>query len=51
MSEDNQPQPLYSKEEVKEAYKSGQGSMYCGCYAVADCTSFEEWLEKSKEDE
>ena len=37
---------IYTEEELKEAYQAGQGSMYCGCYATADCTSFEEYLKE-----
>ena len=29
---------------AKEAYKAGQKSMYCGCYDINGCTSYEEWL-------
>lgn len=29
---------------AKEAYESGQFSMYCGCYDINGCTSYEEWL-------
>ena len=27
-----------------EAYKAGQESMYCGCYDIDGCTTYEEWL-------
>jgi hypothetical protein len=29
---------------LKEAYKAGQESMYCGCYSISDCTSFNDWF-------
>ena len=29
---------------AKEAYEAGQFSMYCGCYDINGCTSYEEWL-------
>mgnify|MGYP003335623089 CR=1 FL=1 len=36
-------------DSLKEAYEAGQQTMYCGCYEVNDCTSFEEWIyEKFK---
>jgi hypothetical protein len=30
--------------QAKQAYKAGQKSMYCGCYEISGCTSFEDWL-------
>jgi len=37
---------LASKTLAKEAYESGQQSMYCGCYDIDGCTNYEEWLYK-----
>ena len=33
-----------SNTSAKEAYRAGQDSMYCGCYDIDGCTSYEEWL-------
>ena len=35
---------LASNTSAKEAYKAGQKSMYCGCYEVSGCTTYEDWL-------
>ena len=29
---------------LKEAYLAGQKSMYCGCYSIDDCSSFNDWF-------
>ena len=29
---------------LKEAYEAGQKSMYCGCYLISDCSSFNDWF-------
>jgi hypothetical protein len=29
---------------LKEAYEAGQKSMYCGCYSISDCSSFNDWF-------
>lgn len=29
---------------AKEAYEAGQNSMYCGCYEISGCTTYEDWL-------
>jgi len=35
---------LASNTSAKEAYEAGQKSMYCGCYEVSGCPTYEEWL-------
>lgn len=35
---------LSANTQAKQAYKAGQKSMYCGCYEISGCTSFEDWL-------
>jgi hypothetical protein len=41
---------LASNQSAKEAYKSGQKTMNCGCYEISDATTYEEWLyEQFKE--
>jgi len=35
---------LASNTSAKEAYEAGQKSMYCGCYEVSGCTTYEDWL-------
>ncbi len=35
---------LASNTSAKEAYEAGQESMYCGCYEVSGCSTYEEWL-------
>lgn len=35
---------LASNTSAKEAYKAGQKSMYCGCYEISGCTTYEDWL-------
>ena len=41
---------LALNQSAKEAYKSGQKTMNCGCYEISDATTYEEWLyEKFKE--
>lgn len=35
---------LASNTSAKQAYKAGQKSMYCGCYEISGCTSYEDWL-------
>jgi hypothetical protein len=41
---------LSSNQSAKEAYKSGQKTMNCGCYEISDATTYEEWLyEQFKE--
>lgn len=41
-----------SNTSAKESYEAGQVTMSCGCYEIADATTYEEWLYeqfKSKE--
>ena len=41
---------LALNQSAKEAYKSGQKTMNCGCYEISDATTYEEWLyEQFKE--
>ena len=41
---------LALNQSAKEAYKSGQKTMNCGCYQISDATTYEEWLyEQFKE--
>lgn len=35
---------LAANTSAKQAYKAGQKSMYCGCYEISGCTSYEDWL-------
>ena len=35
---------LASNTSSKEAYEAGQSSMYCGCYEISNCTTYEDWL-------
>ncbi len=37
---------LASNISAVEAYRAGQESMYCGCYDIDGCTTYEEWLYK-----
>jgi hypothetical protein len=37
---------LASNISAVEAYRAGQESMYCGCYEIDGCTTYEEWLCK-----
>lgn len=40
---------LALNQSAKEAYKSGQKTMNCGCYEISDATAYEEYLyEKIK---
>ena len=36
---------------LKKAYEAGQQSVYCGCYDIKDCTSFEEWISTDNTDD
>lgn len=35
---------LAANTSSKEAYEAGQSSMYCGCYEIDGCTTYEDWL-------
>jgi len=34
---------------AKEAYEFGQKTMYCGCYAIEDAMTYEEWVLQNHE--
>jgi len=36
---------------AKEAYEFGQKTMYCGCYAIEDAITYEEWVSKESKSE
>ena len=43
---------LASNTSAKESYRAGQETMWCGCYEIADATTYEEWLyEQFKSEE
>ena len=43
---------LASNTSAKESYRAGQETMWCGCYEIADQTTYEEWLyEQFKSEE
>jgi hypothetical protein len=43
---------LASNTSAKESYRAGQETMSCGCYKIADATTYEEWLyEQFKSEE
>jgi hypothetical protein len=43
---------LASNTSAKESYRAGQETMWCGCYKIADQTTYEEWLyEQFKSEE
>ncbi len=35
---------MVANTSLKEAYEAGQKSMYCGCYSISDCSSFNDWF-------
>jgi hypothetical protein len=43
---------LAANQSAKEAYKAGQETMECGCYAISDAQTYEDWLySKYKSDD